>query len=98
MTAAKVIPLVLVDDNHSLLYCRKGQAQFTCRYLILSGGGWFCGKDHKHLKATIDDAYDTEIWAKHPTTTKATGDNCPGYGPFKELDGAGGATKDQVRH
>jgi hypothetical protein len=64
----KVPPML--DDAYAQAVCKTGQGALTCRYLMLGGTGWRCGK-LTDLRGFLDQkAANGEIGAQ--------GDNCAG--------------------
>jgi hypothetical protein len=49
--------------------CKPGRMTETCRYLLMGGGGWECGKTDPFMKQLIDGKVDGMT---------AKGDNCEG--------------------
>jgi len=68
-------------ESHVKDVCRPGEGSETCRYLLMSPGGWVCGK-HSALAVTLDNRV-------REGTMRAHGDNCAGIG--EDPDGKGTA-------
>lgn len=58
------------DMEHIRSVCKIGQGKNCCRYLVVGGKGFECGKESETLKIMID---------KRVQTMTAQSDNCNGY-------------------
>lgn len=58
-----------MDDKFVEETCKPGTVD-CCRYLLMGGGGWECGKF-----TDFKDLLDVRV---ANNTIRATGDNCPG--------------------
>lgn len=66
-------------DEHAKSVCRYGQQELTCRFLLMDGAGWRCGKDSEPLMIVLA-----------LREMKAKGDNCYGPPEFKPTGGDDG--------
>lgn len=79
-----------ITDKHAEHVCKYGCGYQQCKYLEDNRSGFVCLKKSP-MRDIIEEDYEDEVrrLAKGRKTPKSeglpSGDNCPGYYPFKNL-------------